>query len=577
MAYPTWQEALIGLSKDTSGGEAPTWQQALQKIADDVAASNTTYVGPGESVQAAITAAEAKTGYDAAATASAATLPFDNTNKVVGDQAVVTVTDMLGRKLVGIYEYQTTVGALTGSYGWLDVSTGSIVHPIHGGLITIAYAAATWTFTAVAGVGISSITVTKPAGWTTSTATSTNVHALAVAQVVKLAPGIYSLSTAIIVKPYVTLEGAGDLTVLNWTGADAKRVVDMQSHSALSRCCIRNRGTATGYGVWIVANARDITVEGNLFDVTSISVAFDNGSTDDVRVLRNRLSGWYCIETQNALLRNCDFSYNESATVGQSGVSAISGFLDAACDTEGSCYRNRISHNDITIRSTDQGGQAVPIYLPGWGHTITHNTFRIVDEGIGGAYISLEGIVMVNGANIVKPAWMRYFEPTIISHNKFYVDVLSGLTTVTTIIGVDLGGSGRCGDLQLSHNSWYFSAPASTYTLTALSAVTGDGTNKALIKVLEGGLSGLESGAITLTNATLIGARVGSGANLLGPTMDTAFCVGANAAAGVANRKLLAHWFRGKYTNTGDSNKVYTVYTDGTSWFTNLDTVAVEA
>jgi len=81
----------------------------------------------------------------------------------------------------------------------------------------------------------------------------------------------------------------------------------------------------------------------------------------------------------------------------------------------------------------------------------------------------------------------------------------------------------------------------------------------------------LSKQAVTLKNGSQIpiGQPTGSGAGLSAALLDASF---ANDSA--ANRPLLAGWFRGKYVNTSDSNKVYTAWTDGTTWYSALQAAA---
>jgi pectin methylesterase-like acyl-CoA thioesterase len=77
--------------------------------------------------------------------------------------------------------------------------------------------------------------------------------------VVDVDPGTWTITTTIVMKPYVNLQGATELTVLSWDGAASGHLIRGAPNTQIRDCILTNAiGVgATGYTIWYDGTSTD--------------------------------------------------------------------------------------------------------------------------------------------------------------------------------------------------------------------------------------------------------------------------------------------------------------------------------
>jgi hypothetical protein len=211
--------------------------------------------------------------------------------------------------------------------------------------------------------------------------------------------------------------------------------------------------------------------------------------------------------------------------------------------------------------STIAGDPQYVIHISGSGNVIKNNTMRIIDSYTTAPGSTASDFIQIGGASLVEGR--ADMNPNIIADNIFVIESIRNGVPIdySNLIGLQLVSAERHADVILSNN--IMTTRGEVTALTAISGGPTDSGNYATIYILRGGLSGLELGALDVTNVNVVGWHSGSGAGVGIAALDVAFCAGDSTY-----RKWLVNWFRGKYINTTpDPNEVHTVWTDGTDWY----------
>ena len=204
--------------------------------------------------------------------------------------------------------------------------------------------------------------------------------------------------------------------------------------------------------------------------------------------------------------------------------------------------------------------------------TIKRMSFRAYNATNSSGYMARVGSHGGSG-NIIDDIYYESWGPgseglSIIQQQVFqeagldtHVSRVTAVVHGTNILHSTIGVSGRFGKIHL--NDLKFAGTKSG----GFTADLNTGGNAVGDVVLQSSIH--TNGALTLAANSIppVGWAIGEGAGLTAALLDTAFC-------GTGNRPSLVGWFRGMYTNTSDSNKVYEAWTDGTSWYTALQTVS---
>lgn len=223
-------------------------------------------------------------------------------------------------------------------------------------------------------------------------------------------------------------------------------------------------------------------------------------------------------------------------------------------------YNITVANNSFVLHGLSTSCTPYIINIGGCAHNVVNNLVSVITNVGAAPSVSY----MIQLFSSVVPSG-RLAKDNIIANNTCSITHTIGAPSSLRVILADTTSTTNAcvSNLIMSKNLITNNATTSV----ELMKCRGDDFGTPNIFIDNDGINGID-GTVELLNFTVTGLPRGSGAGLTSALLDTAFCAGVSA-----NRKKLANWFRGKYTNTADSNKVYTVWTDGTAWHHALQTV----